>query len=266
MGVKQEGNLIPDDAWNKYLGHFGAAEGKKGGRTVTIIPCSLCRWQLQGKSCSWNAVLWVCAAAKGSKNLWLSVGFQVLINPWLQTTLPFCKIRFSYPEHYAAAFSVCILCYGILFSTTINWELHKERSARLSAQQAIGGVAFTPSFTSVSTRISSHWKLSALSIFWEGFFSIFNEEAFQEFQSISSDQGTSLYFSLRRGSCPSVICCWAFFPWKVFLAHQKKRPTPHHFTLPAVLGIKSQSSLGMDKNVKWLQRMIVNFCMEQLNF
>lgn len=22
---------------------------------------------------------------------------------------------------------MCILCYGILFSTTINWELHKEK-------------------------------------------------------------------------------------------------------------------------------------------
>lgn len=89
----------------------------------------------------------------------------------------------------------------------------------------------------MSTRISSHRKLSATSKFQEGFSSIFNEEAFQEFKNISSDfwwknsaQGRSLSFSLRRGLCHCVICCWAFLPLKVFLSHQKKRPTPHHFT------------------------------------
>lgn len=110
----------------------------------------------------------------------------------------------------------------------------------------------------MSTKISSHWKLSTMSTFQEVFFSIFNEEAFQEFWNISSDfwwknsaWSRSLSFSLRRGSCHSVICCWAFFPLKVLLSHQQKWPTPHHFTLPAVLGTKSQSSLGMEKNVNY---------------
>lgn len=115
----------------------------------------------------------------------------------------------------------------------------------------------------MSTRISSRRELSAVSKFQEGFFSIFNEEAFQEFRNISSDfwwknsaQGRSLSFSLRRGSCHCVICCWAFFPLKVFLSHWKKWPTPHHFTLTAVLGNKNQSNFGMEKNVKLPQRML----------
>lgn len=109
----------------------------------------------------------------------------------------------------------------------------------------------------MSTRISSHCKLSAMSTFQEAFFSIFNEEAFQEFWNISSDfwwknsaQGRSLSFSFRRGSFCHLS--WAFLPLQLFLSHQRKWPTPQHFTLPAVLGTKSQSNLGMEK--------IINYC------
>lgn len=63
------------------------------------------------------------------ESFWLPVGFQVEKKPFNSVNFAFLQsqVRFSSPEYCAAAFLVCILCYGILFSTTINWELPEEK-------------------------------------------------------------------------------------------------------------------------------------------
>lgn len=84
---------------------------------------------------------------------------------------------------------MCILCYGILFSTTINRELHKEKYLQ--------GYQYTKPLEEfllvlvlqLCNSVNKNFLLETVSYVKvsRGFFSIFHEVVFQEFPNISSD-------------------------------------------------------------------------------
>lgn len=113
-------------------------------------------------------------------------------------------------------------------------------SARLSVHWAICEVSVA-SFTTVQQCQQEFLLIGNCQLCQNTkrvFFSIFNEEAFQEFkhffsclmEEFSSRQKFVLF--PIRGSCHCVICCWALLPLKALLSHHKKWPTP--LSLPSV--------------------------------
>jgi len=115
-------------------------------------------------------------------------------------------------------------------------------------------------------------KPTAMSKFHEGFFSISNEAAFQEFSSISADfwwnnsaQGRSLSFSLSRASfhckCYLLLPVLSLKGFPVLLSHYNQWQTPHHFSLTALLWTKNLSNFGTEKSVKLLQMMLLYYYM-----
>lgn len=63
-------------------------------------------------------------------------------------------VRFSYPEYYTAAFLMCILCCGLLFSTIITPENYTRNNRKnickaITTLLSIWGVSVVPSFRTV---------------------------------------------------------------------------------------------------------------------